>query len=170
MPITPAASLALPLDLLKTVINRSTNWQTWAGTDYANQVHLNANRRQIEDTAEGVALWINEELKTPFIVIWMPEWSFFPRRCMSNYSLTFFIQDVAKDRHDHDASSNTYATNVGGVLDDLATDFRESGLETLDCKEIIMSGEPTRIGILQGQDPLNDMWTSTFNLMVGPEL
>ena len=169
MPIAPAGPIAEPLDLLKTTIERSSNWQAWAGTDYQKRIHLNANRTQIE-APDGVILYINEALPTPFIVIWMPDWVSVPRRCSTNYKLTFFVQDVAEDRHSHNESANTYTTRLGGVLDDIDADFRQGVLQVLDCKEIVMSGEPTRVGVMQGQDVTNDMWTSTFMLTIGPEL
>lgn len=165
---TGFGAVAEPLALFKTIVERSVNWQRWAGEDYANRTHLNENREQLQFLDEQN--WINWKLRTPFIIVWMQDLTVRPRRCVNTYDLIFFVQDSVKYRNDHNKSSDYFASWVSKVIGDLADDFDRHEYETLDCKEIVMTAPPVRANLRKAQNVTADMFTATFNMVIGPDI
>lgn len=181
MTVAPAGTLAVPLDEVRKVMVRSPYWQAWVASldvnaNHADRVHLNANRDQIE-VENNVIQYLNDSLPTPFIILWLSDWALpikGPSACHVSARVMFFVQDQARDRHDHGESSNTFLTDLGGLIDDIAADFDQregtsgASLGTADVAAIEMVGMPIRTGVPESQDPRNDMWTSAFSLLIGP--
>jgi hypothetical protein len=162
--MTAVGPIAEPLDLFKQILMGRAAWQEWAGNEYDKQVHISENRSQIE-TNGGPLLWVNESLRTPFSIIWMPQLSINPKRCLYEYSVLMMFQDTASDRQDHDKSAMTFASNVGTTIDEISDHIREGTSLVPNVDEITMPGEPTRVGVLQS-DVQHDYWTTTFMFAV----
>lgn len=160
--VTPAGPIAEPLDGFKTILNGRSEWQTWAGAGYADKVHLSENRSQVEGPPN---VWINTELVMPFSIIWMPRLNIKVIKCLYEYDVLMMFQDKATDRQDHDESANTFATNVGTVVDAIANHIRNGTAEVANVDEITMPGEPTRVGV-EMSEVQYDFWTATFMFKV----
>lgn len=167
---TGDASIIEPLALAQTIIKRCKTWQRWAGSDHGDRILFNANRTRLEIDDQMAQSYISDRLDTPFIIIWVNDLVLRPVRCVNTYNVIFFVQDSARYKNDHNASADYFGTRCGQLVDDLAHEFTATQFETLDCKQIQMIAPPQRVGVKMKGQVKADMWTSTFHLVIGPDV